>query len=212
MIRAPPLECAPPEASWCGAYRINLLGRHQVVNAMIALAMGAELGVSRAQLLCGLAQCRPVKMRMQLWQVGGFRLLDDAYNANVDSMLAALQTLRDLPCAGRRVAVLGDMAELGAHAEAGHQEIGRRAAELHIDQLFVVGSMAEVTGKAARAAGLIEVSEIPTVDAAGPAIKAFVGRGDTVLLKASRSARLERVRDWLVQDCGSSEEQACFTI
>ena len=66
------------------------------------------------------------------------RVLDDAYNANVDSMRAALETLRELPCEGRRVAVLGDMAELGAHSEAAHVEVGRCAAESGVGQLFAV--------------------------------------------------------------------------
>jgi UDP-N-acetylmuramoyl-tripeptide--D-alanyl-D-alanine ligase len=201
-----------PEASWCGAYHINLLGRHQVVNALIALAVGAELGVARAQLLCGLAQCQPARMRMQLWRSGGLRVLDDAYNANVDSMLAALQTLRDLPCRGRRVAVLGDMSELGEHTEAGHIEIGRRAAELGINHLFTVGRMASVTGQAARSAGLESVEVLSDVESAGPIIRAFVAEGDTVLLKASRSVRLERIREWLLPDRSSGEEQTCFTI
>ena len=77
-----------------------------------------------------------------------------AYNANADSTIAALETLCDLPLQGRRVAVLGDMAELGAHSEAAHAEVGRRAAELKIGQFFTVGKMAPATAKAARDAGL----------------------------------------------------------
>ena len=73
-----------------------------------------------------------------LWEHNGVSVLDDAYNANADSMLRALETLRELPCKGRRVAVLGDMAELGPHSEAAHEEVGRRAAELGIGQLFAV--------------------------------------------------------------------------
>src|SRR6266853_6429992 len=89
----------------------------------------------------------------------GVRILDDAYNANADSMLAALQTLQELPCKGRRMAVLGDMAELGAHSEAAHEEVGRRAAELGVEQLFVVGKMAAVMARGARNAGLNRVLE-----------------------------------------------------
>ena len=71
-------------------------------------------------------------MRLQVWEVHGVRVLDDAYNANADSTLAALRTLQDMPCKGRRLAVLGDMAELGRHSEAAHQEVGRCAAELGV--------------------------------------------------------------------------------
>ena len=139
-----------PKAEFSGEYRINLLGRHQVVNALFAIAVGGELGLGRPAVRDGLAECKPPKMRLQFWEAGGVRVLDDAYNANADSTLAALETLCDLPLQGRRVAVLGDMAELGAHSEAAHAEVGRRAAELGIGQLFAVGKMAAVTAAAAR--------------------------------------------------------------
>lgn len=174
-------------------YRIHLLGRHQVVNALFALALGAELGLDRAEIQRGLAECEPAKMRLQLWEFRGVRVLDDTYNANADSMLAALQVLRELPCKGRRVAVLGDMAELGAHSEAAHAEVGRRAAELGVGQLFAVGKMATVMAQAARAAGLTRVIELADVESAVTALKTFLKTGDVVLLKASRATRLERI-------------------
>ena len=124
-------------------------------------------------------------------------MLDDSYNANADSAIAALETLRDLPLQGRRVAVLGEMAELGAHSEAAHAEVGRRAAELGIGQLFTVGRMAGVTAKAAREAGLTRVIEFADVEAAMKAVKGFLKAGDVVLLKASRVSRLERIAETL---------------
>ena len=186
-----------PNPDLSGEYRIHLLGRHQVVNALFAIAIGMELGLSRAEVARGLAECRPSKMRLELWEQNGVRVLDDAYNANADSVVAALQTLRELPCKGRRVAVLGDMAELGAHSEAAHEEIGRRAAELGVGQLFAVGKMAPVVGRAARGAGLNRVFEFADVDTAAAAVKSFVKSGDVVLLKASRTTRLERIGEVL---------------
>ena len=182
-----------PEVEMSGEYRIQLLGRHQVVNALLAIAVGMELGLGRASVARGLAECRPSKMRMELWEFNGVRLLDDAYNANADSMVVALQTLRDLPCKGRRVAVLGDMAELGAHSESAHEEVGRRVVELGVDQLFAVGKMAPVTARAARGAGLNRVFEFADVETAASAVKSFVKAGDVVLLKASRATRIERI-------------------
>jgi UDP-N-acetylmuramoyl-tripeptide--D-alanyl-D-alanine ligase len=180
-----------------GEYRIGLLGRHQVINALLAIAAGAELGLSRAEVQRGLAECKPAKMRLQLWEHNGVRVLDDAYNANADSVLAALQTLKELPCKGRRVAVLGDMAELGSHSEAAHEEIGRRAAELGIGQLFAVGKMAPVMARGARGAGLNRVIEFTDVESAAAAVKRFIRNGDVLLLKASRATRLERISEWL---------------
>jgi UDP-N-acetylmuramoyl-tripeptide--D-alanyl-D-alanine ligase len=186
-----------PQADYAGEYRIKLLGRHQVANALFAIAVGAELGVARKDIERGLAECRPAKMRLQLWEANDIRVLDDAYNANADSMVAALQTLQEIPCAGRRIAVLGDMAELGEHSEAAHEEVGRRVAELGVGQLFAVGKMASVMARAARAAGLTRVIEFGDVDTAAAAIKTFVKAGDVLLLKASRATRLERIGEQL---------------
>ena len=186
-----------PRAEYLGEYRTGLIGRHQAVNSLFALAVGAELKLSRAELEKGLAECRPAKMRMQLWDWNGVRVLDDAYNANADSTLAALETLRDMPCAGRRAVVLGDMAELGAHTQAAHEEAGRRAAQLGLERLFAVGKMAAVTAKAARTAGLPAADEFADAEAAAAAVKDFLRPGDVILLKASRAAKLERLAEAL---------------
>ena len=180
-----------------GEYRVNLLGRHQVFNTLFVIAVGGGLGLSRAEIQRGLVECQPAKMRLNFWEVNGVRVLDDCYNANADSAIAALETLCGLPLQGRRVAVLGDMAELGAHSESAHAEIGRRAAELEVGQLFAVGKMAAVVGQAARDAGLMRVFEFPGVEGALGAIKNFLKPGDVVLLKASRSSRLERIAEML---------------
>jgi UDP-N-acetylmuramoyl-tripeptide--D-alanyl-D-alanine ligase len=186
-----------PRVELSGHYRVPLLGRHQAINAILAIAIAAELGLSREQIQAGLDQCRPAKMRLQLWDWNGVQVLDDAYNANTDSVRAALLTLKELPCQGRRVAVLGDMAELGEHSEAAHEEVGRTAAEEGVEQLFAVGTMAPIVGRAARAAGLNRVMEFPDVNSAVGAVKGFVRSGDVMLLKASRSSRLERLGELL---------------
>jgi UDP-N-acetylmuramoyl-tripeptide--D-alanyl-D-alanine ligase len=182
-----------PNPAFSGQYRVNLIGRHQALNSAFAIAVAHELGLSRPEIETGLMTCEPAKMRMQAWEANGIRVLDDAYNANADSMIAALETLRGLACRGRRVAVLGDMAELGDHAEAAHLEIGRLAAESGVDQLFAVGRNAPLVARAARAAGLLRVLEFADPEALVSALKCFLKPGDLVLLKASRSMRLEGV-------------------
>jgi UDP-N-acetylmuramoyl-tripeptide--D-alanyl-D-alanine ligase len=186
-----------PRREFAGEYELKLLGRHQALNALLALAAAAELGLSPQAARRGLAECKPPKMRLQIWEANGVRVLDDAYNANADSMLVALQTLRDLPCAGRRIAVLGDMAELGEHAAAAHAEIGRRTAELGISNLVAVGKWARQTAEAARTAGLSEVQEFTNVPGAAEAVKNLARSGDLVLLKASRAMGLEQIGDVL---------------
>jgi len=193
-------QVACAKADFAGEYRVSLLGKHQVANALFAIAVGEQLGVARAEILRGLAECAPASMRLNFWEANGVRVIEDCYNANADSMLAALETLCGLPLQGRRVAVLGDMGELGATSEAAHQEIGRRAAQLEIGQLFAVGRMAAVLGQAARDAGLARVFEFADVDGAMKAVKNFVKPGDVVLFKASRAVRLERIAETLKAD------------
>jgi len=189
------VETAVPNVS--GEYRIGLLGRHQVTNALLALAVGAELGLGAEDLRRGLEVCRPLNHRLERVEAGGVVVLDDAYNANADSALAALETLREHPCTGRRVAVLGDMAEQGDSGPSVHTELGRRVAELKLDQFFAVGMMAEVMARAARSSGFTKVVEFAEAGAATEAVEQFVRPGDVVLVKASRTLRLERVREAL---------------
>jgi UDP-N-acetylmuramoyl-tripeptide--D-alanyl-D-alanine ligase len=185
-----------PGGAFDGEFRVQLLGRHQALNALLALAAGAELGVRKEEAARGLAECPPAKLRMQAWEMGGVRLLEDTYNANADSMLAALETLRDLP-ATRRIAVLGDMAELGIETASAHAEAGRLAAELRIDLLIAAGKNAAITARAARTAGLAEVMETGGALEAAEALGAVIKPGDLVLLKASRTARFERIAELL---------------
>ena len=184
-------------AEFNGEFQLRLLGRHQVGNALLALAVGAELGLTPGEIRCGLADCMPAPLRLELAEINGLRVLIDCYNANADSTLAALAVLRDLPCAGRRLVVLGDMAELGTHAEAAHAEVGQAVARHGVQRLLAVGAMADVLVAAAQGAGLGEAGAFPDVPAAAAALRAAVQSGDLVLVKASRAARLERVLDAL---------------
>ncbi len=186
-----------PMESCNGEYRLNLLGKHQVWNAALAIAVAGNLGLKYADMARGLGSCTPPRMRMEYWEAHGIRVLDDAYNANTDSMIAALDTLCELPFQGRRVAVLGDMAEQGTQSALAHAEVGRHAALLGIGQLFAVGRMAADTAQAARAAGLGRVMEFSDVESAVAAVRGFLKPGDVVLLKASRAARLERIAESL---------------
>lgn len=188
---------ASPRGDFNGDYCVGLPGRHQITNALFALAIAAELGVSADSARRALASAKPPKMRMQSWEVRGIRVLDDAYNANADSMMAALQTLADLPCAGRRVAVLGDMAELGEHAPAAHAEVGRRAGELKIDILIAVGQFAANMAKSAALAGVPDVLIFQDTPTAASAVPSVLKPGDLALFKASRATALERVAEAL---------------
>jgi UDP-N-acetylmuramoyl-tripeptide--D-alanyl-D-alanine ligase len=190
-------EVNGPVAAFARTFHLPLIGRHQAINALLAIALAAELGLDPEEVRRGLLACIPPKMRLQLWTGERCRVLDDSYNANADSMRAALETLRDLPCRGRRIAVLGDMAELGAHTEPAHVEIGQYVVSAGIDHLITTGRMAEVTAQAARDHGLQSVEVYPDVDAAAAALERTVGSEDIVLLKGSRVSELERISDRL---------------
>jgi len=182
-----------PERRFSGEYRVNLMGRHQVMNALLAMAVAEEMGVSPAEVRQGLAACRGARMRLELREVHGVRILDDTYNANEDSVRVALEALKELPCRGRRVAVLGDMAELGAHSSEAHAAIGRQAAETAVNRLIAVGKWAGTVAGAARGAGLEDTFEFEDVAGAVKELSGLVEPGDVVLLKASRATGFERL-------------------
>lgn len=182
-----------PNSDFAGEYRVNLLGRNQATNALLAIAIGAQLGVSPGTVKRGLAACRPAPMRMEASVISGVTVINDAYNANADSIAAALETLAEIECFGRRVAVFGDMAELGSQSENAHAEAGARAANAGVDALYLVGKFASATAGAAREAGLSEIHEFEDVASLAAELKGALAPGDLVLVKASRAARLERV-------------------
>ncbi|HSH37815.1 MAG TPA: cyanophycin synthetase, partial [Chthoniobacterales bacterium] len=130
---------------------------------------------------------------LQLRDVNGVQFLDDSYNANPDSMKAALRTLVELETEGRRIAVLGQMGELGAQSEAGHTEVGQAIVTLGIDQLITVGEVAATISRAASAAGLEDSFNVSSHAEAADLLADQTSTGDLVLIKGSRSARMERV-------------------
>ena len=168
-------------------------GLHMVQNAILAVAAARVFASSLEEAAAGLASAPLTKARLQLRDVNGVQFLDDSYNANPDSMKAALRTLVELETEGRRVAVLGHMGELGSQSEAGHTEVGQTAATLGIDQLITVGEQGAAISRAASAAGLENSVNVATHAEAADLLVEQVNPGDLILLKGSRSARMERV-------------------
>ncbi len=178
--------------------KLPRLGRHAVQNALAAAAVALEAGLGLDDVARGLARPWALPHRSAVLRLDGIVVLDDCYNAGPDSMAAALATLAELP--GRRVAVLGRMAELGEFAEEAHAAVGRQAAAV-VDLLVAVGEESEPIATAAAAAGLdaADIVRVPDAGAALKALPALLRRGDVVLVKASRSEALERVVDGLVE-------------
>lgn len=171
-------------------------GLHMIENALLALAAGACYGIPLAEGALGLAESRLTHGRLEQKKLGGIDFLDDTYNANPDSMRAALRTLATLPVAGRRFAVLGKMGELGGESEAGHRSVGAEAGRAGIHFLIAVGGTeAGFVAEAAQNGGLAEVRHVADPASAAALLAEVVRPGDLVLVKGSRSARMERVFD-----------------
>lgn len=171
---------------------LGVAGLHMVRNAALAAAAALALDLPLEAAAEGLRGIRLTKGRMEKRSLRGVDFLDDTYNANPDSMKAALATLAHWPARGRRIAVLGRMGELGAFAREGHASVGR-AAGVGIDRLLTVGAEADWIATAARAAGCPEVEHFENTAAAAHALSAALAEGDVVLVKGSRSARMEQV-------------------
>ena len=183
---------------------LKILGEHQVMNALATIAVVNVLGLDIHKALKALeAMNLAERWRMQLLPgPNGSLVINDAYNASPDSMRAALQTLATLGRQGHRtIAVLGEMAELGAESVAQHDEIGRLVVRLNIDQLFVVGQRAKLIHLGAMQEGSWdgESKFLESIDEALEQVRGLLGSGDIVLIKSSKSADLRFLGDALAE-------------
>jgi UDP-N-acetylmuramoyl-tripeptide--D-alanyl-D-alanine ligase len=176
-------------------YRLQVPGRHNVSNALAAIAVARRVGLEHAEIAPRLATFSLPPMRLESHRLGPLEVLFDGYNANPASMAAALEVLRGRTCRGRKVAVLGDMAELGRSAERLHRRLGEQVAGGGATVLAAVGRWAGAVAEAA--AETIERHTFDTTEAALEALPGLLRPGDLVLIKGSRTMRLERVVDAL---------------
>lgn len=169
---------------------IPVVGRHMVTNALLAAGAGVILGLTLAEVARGLARSELTSGRLRRFESGGVSVIDDTYNANPESVMAALQTLAGLPTEGRRIAVIGSMAELGDHADEGYRRVGKRAAGLPIT-LITVGP---------EAARYDAGKHFETAGEAAEWLSQQTTAGDLVLFKGSRVAAMERVMNQAFPD------------
>lgn len=180
---------------------VPMLGRHTASNALAAIAVARRMGVAEDEIIDALAEARGPEMRLQLQEHNGVLLLNDAYNANPNSMRAALETVSALRPRGRRIAVLGDMRELGKSSERYHREIGDFAATCGLDVLACVGKQAALIAQSAERAGMAAgaIAKLPDARSAAAALPGWIRPGDLVLLKASRAIHLELVAQAIIE-------------
>lgn len=179
--------------------RIPALGEHMIYPALIAAAAGERFGLTPNQIEQGIGQFVPTRMRMNILHRGsGITILDDTYNANPQSMRAAVSVLADSQ-SSCKVAVLGDMLELGPFASALHAGVGEYLGEAGIDCLVSVGQLAEQIAEGARKSGVPLVIQCRDREQAKGVLSQVVRPDCTVLVKASRGMRLEELTAKLLE-------------
>lgn len=171
------------------AFETPVAGKHSVLNVAAAVAVGSELGVPAAAMAERARGLQPGKMRGERQEHNGVTILNDCYNSNPDAAEAMLEYAALLP-AERRIAVLGEMRELGTWSTALHRTVGERAAALGFDLVIGVAGDAAALAEAARAGG-VESLYFPAPEAAGAALAALTRPGDLVLFKGSRGTHME---------------------
>ena len=177
---------------------IPALGKHMIYPTLMAAAVGEALGMAPDEIIRGIGAFLPTKMRMNIIRCkGDVVILNDAYNANPQSMRAAAAVLGDAQ-GRRRVAVVGDMKELGSGSEQFHRAVGGYFAQSGADRLIAIGGLARFIAEGAKAAGLEQADYFPTLDAAKNALLRELRAGVTILVKASRSMAFEKIVDFLL--------------
>ncbi|HDP69387.1 MAG TPA: UDP-N-acetylmuramoyl-tripeptide--D-alanyl-D-alanine ligase [Actinobacteria bacterium] len=175
---------------------LPLPGKHNIYNALAAASAAIEVGLSLNDVKMGLEKCSISEMRMQvIVNSKEVMIINDAYNANPDSMRASLESLKDIKNGSRKIAILGDMSELGELSVSLHETVGALVKENEVDLLFVVGTKAKQIAKGAIRAGMDESNIFIYNEFGGveQKIKETIRSGDIVLVKASRVMALEKL-------------------
>lgn len=202
-VRAEDITAAELDGEWITQFRcvsprgsfpvtLHAVGVHNVSNALAAITVGGELGLKPGEIQAGLSRFIPGAMRLEIKQYDGYTVINDAYNASPLSMAAAISTLAEIG-SGRKIAVLGDMLELGDTAAAAHRQIGRQAAAQGVDVVLTVGELAGQIAAAAGVQGVAIAQAFQNHQEAIGALRALLQPGDCVLVKGSRGMKMETV-------------------
>ena len=171
---------------------IPIIGRHNVKNALAAVGAAVSLGLNRAEIRAGLAALATTKMRFESIDRNGLQIINDAYNASPASMRVAISTTADI-ADGRKIAVLGDMLELGEFAENLHRSIGVDLAKHGFSVVVTFGRLGRLIAEGAREAGIEDVFMTDSHEQAAECLRQLLKAGDTVLFKGSRAMRMENI-------------------
>ncbi len=194
--------CARFSITSVGDIHLHAPGMHNLYNAVAAIAVGSATGVPREGIRTALESFKPVEMRMETVKIGGVLIIDDSYNANPASMRFALETLEAIKSDGRKIAVLGDMFELGEQSALMHKEIGLHASKHRPDLLVTCGKLANNINKGAAEGGCPPqvLKHFTYIDEMADWLLDEVTTGDTVLIKASRGMEFDRIANRLKEE------------
>jgi UDP-N-acetylmuramoyl-tripeptide--D-alanyl-D-alanine ligase len=184
-------------------YHLNLPGIHNIYNSLFAIYIGKYFALNYKEIQVGLNKFKPSKMRMDISENGKIKIINDAYNANPDSMKAALNALKDSGSNRRKIAILGDMLEMGKWAEEAHFNIGKILTELKIDILLSVGKNAQFYVNGAVSNGLLKdnAKSFKSNDEAIQYLNSIIRDGDVLLIKGSRGMKMEEIAIFLQERC-----------
>jgi UDP-N-acetylmuramoyl-tripeptide--D-alanyl-D-alanine ligase len=180
--------------------RLPFLGFCNIYNALAAIATGHSLGIGTANMKTGLANCKLLSQRYEIFQHDSMTMINDAYNANPKSMQEALATLVEYPAPGHRIFVIGDMLELGDLTQSAHTDLGKEITRQSIDMLVTVGEMTALTAREAQASGMKkdQVIAFEKHNEASEFLRKNTRPGDCLLFKGSRGSGMEKVLKQLI--------------
>lgn len=176
-------------------YILPMVGRHNVENALAAVSAGFALGMKPEEIREGLLNLEATKMRFECQEVGEWHVVNDAYNASPMSMKAAIETLAELVKDGRKIAVMGDMLELGDVEEEAHRQVGRELSDHKFAAVVTRGKLGALIAEGARETGIAEAYTCDSHEEAAAKLKEILQPGDTVLFKGSRGMAMEKIID-----------------
>ena len=180
--------------------KLPFLGFCNIYNALTAVATGHSLGIETADMKAGLANCKLLSQRYEIFQHDSMTIINDAYNANPKSMQEALATLVEYPSPGRRIFVIGDMLELGDSSQSAHTHLGKEIAGQPIDMLVTVGKLTALTAKGAHEGGMKgdQIIAFDQREEASEFLRENTRPGDCLLFKGSRGSGMEKVLKELI--------------
>ena len=180
-------------------FTLNVPGDHNLYDALAAIAVGETFRIPKGEMAKALAEFRSTTMRMEVKIANGFKIVSDCYNANPSSTKMALQTLGNMKLNGRRIAVLGDMLELGKESSNLHKQIGIMVPDMNFDMLLAVGKEAKNYVEGAKSRGMKNVKHFDVVEDVVSFLSETVAEGDVLLVKGSRGMHMEKVVDALLR-------------